>query len=329
MAPKLSETGEEGILRCIRRIIPESPGIPVGIGDDAACLAFDRKSYLLFTVDAVVDGIDFHLDKAQPEGPIRTSRGLIKPIRPEAVGRKTLAQNLSDIAAMGGLPLYAVVSLGLPRQFPLRFVERFYRGMMPLAREWGVAIVGGDLSRSRVFFASLALLGRVERKNLVRRSGAQAGDLLFVTGAMGGSILGRHFSFRPRLKEARHLVTRHEIHAMIDVSDGLIEDLSRLCEASGKGARVYLNRVPVSQDARRLARMKHGDALRSALTDGEDFELLFACPKREGRKILARGIGGTRVSCIGEVTDSREVVFLNNEKDGKECKISWRGFRHF
>jgi thiamine-monophosphate kinase len=313
MAPNLSETGEEEILRCIRRMIPESPEIPVGIGDDAACLAFDRKSYLLFTVDAVVDGVDFHLAK----------------ISPEAVGRKTLAQNLSDIAAMGGLPLYAVVSLGLPRRFPLRFVERFYRGMMPLAREWGVAIVGGDLSRSRVFFASLALLGRVERKNLVRRSGARDGDLLFVTGALGGSILGRHFSFRPRLREARQLVTRHEIHAMIDVSDGLIEDLARLCEASGKGACVYLNRVPVSSDARRLARMKHGDALRSALTDGEDFELLFACSKREGRKILRRGIGRTRVTSIGEITASRKMVFLKNDKDGKECKIPWRGFRHF
>lgn len=232
---------------------------------------------------------------------------------------------------MGGVPSHAVVSLGIPAGFSYAWIRRFYAGMKKLAGQYGVAVVGGDISRAKEFFASVTLTGKVEKRKLVLRSGAKSGDFIFVTGRLGGSILGKHFKFKPRLDEARFLVSRFRIHSMMDVSDGLMRDLGILMKESQKGARVFIDRIPVSKDALRVSRQRKIPLLKSALCDGEDFELLFTVSSQDAEKILAlkKGILGTPVSCVGRVTGNPGIVFQRNEKDTGAIKLPWKGYEHF
>lgn len=331
----MTQLNESRLVKAIRRIAGTPRGVRKGIGDDAAVLPWDRRHDLLLTVDAAVDGVDFRL----------------KEVRPEEAGWKALAINLSDIAAMGGIPLYALVSLGLPAGLSHAWVRRFYAGMKRLAARFGVAVAGGDLSRSGVFFSSVTVAGKVEKNRLVLRSGARAGDWILVTGRLGGSILGKHLKFTPRLREARFLTGHFRIHAMMDLSDGLMKDLGLLMKESNQGACVFTEAVPVSKDALRLARQRKieplkpapaagrgrpgrgaaGALLKSALCDGEDFELLFTASPGEGRKMLAlkKGLYGTPVSRIGTVTKKTGIVFQRNEKDPKQFRLPWKGYEHF
>jgi len=313
--PLLKEVGEEGVIRLLRGLFPARAGIPLGIGDDTAVLPDTPKSYLLFTTDASVDGVDFRLGESKPE----------------AIGRKVLAQNLSDIAAMGGTPLYGVMSLGLPASLPVDFVKKFYAGVKKLSRKFKMQMVGGDLSRSKVLFASCALIGKVEKKFAIFRKGARAGDFIFVTGSLGGSILGKHFHFIPRVREARFLVRNFKLNAMIDVSDGLARDLGHILAESGKSAVLYGNRVPVDQAARVLARKTGKNPLEHALGDGEDFELLFTVSLREGKKLLAlKKVLGTPVSFIGKIEDGKGLFIQASERSSEKRKrISCSGFSHF
>ncbi len=305
---------ESMLIEKIRSFFPAPAKVRKGIGDDAAVLPWDKRHELLLTVDAIVDGVDFHL----------------KQTRPEAVGWKALAINLSDIAAMGGLPLYALVSLGIPAGFSYAWIRRFYAGMKKLAGKFRVAVVGGDLTRSKVFFASVTVAGRVEKHKLVLRDSAKAGDSIFVTGRLGRSILEKHLKFTPRLREARFLVERFKIHAMMDLSDGLMRDLAILMKESKKGACVFTEDIPVSREALR-ARKRNISPLRSALCDGEDFELVFTASPGEAKKILAlkHGLLGTPLSCIGRVKKSPGIVFQRSEKDTEKLRWPWKGYEHF
>ncbi len=311
----MSRLNESRVVEAIRRIVGTPRGVRKGIGDDAAVLPWDKRHELLLTVDAIVNGVDFHLKQASPE----------------AVGWKALAINLSDIAAMGGLPFYALVSLGIPAGFSYAWIRRFYAGMKKLAVKFRVAVVGGDLTRSKVFFASVTVAGRVEKHKLVLRDSAKAGDFIFVTGRLGGSILGKHLKFTPRLREARFLVERFKIHAMMDLSDGLMRDLAILMKESKKGACIFTEDIPVSRDALRVARKRNISPLRSALCDGEDFELVFTASPGEAKKILAlkKGLLGTPVSCIGRVKKSPEILFQRSEKDTGKLRWPWKGYEHF
>lgn len=309
------DIGETGILERLRKIFPRPRGAVVGIGDDAAVLPYDATRYLLLTVDTLVEGTDFRWAGS----------------RPQAVGWKTLCISLSDIAAMGGNPLAAVISLGFPRGTSYARVAEFHRGIKKAAKRWKVAIVGGDLSRSPVFFATATVLGWVEKKRLVLRNGAARGDSIFVTGSLGGSILGKHLAFQPRIREARFLVERYKINAMIDISDGLIKDLGCLLRESGKGAQIYLNRIPVSQAARQWSRRTKKDPLESALAGGEDFELLFTVSPRVAKTVMAlrHGLAGTRVTRIGQVTSGTRLIFHRTEKTKRAVRVPWKGFEHF
>ncbi|HNV86135.1 MAG TPA: thiamine-phosphate kinase [Candidatus Omnitrophota bacterium] len=310
----LKDAGEEGLIRRLRMFFPPCPRIPMGIGDDTAVLPYTRQAYLLFTTDASVDGIDFRLAK----------------IGPEAIGRKVLAQNLSDIAAMGGIPLYGVMTLGVPPSFPVDFVEEFYAGVKKLSRRFNMKIVGGDFSRSKVFFASCALIGAVEKKYAVFRKNARTGDFIFVTGTLGGSILGRHFCFAPRIREARFLVRKFRPHAMIDVSDGLTRDLGHLLDESGKSAVLYADRIPVSEAAKVLARKTGKKPLEHALGDGEDFELLFTVSPGDGKKLMAlKKVAGTAVHFIGRVRKGKGLFIQSSEKSLERKRIPCKGFSHF
>lgn len=279
----------------ISRLTPglaSNPAVVRGAGDDCAILDLgvpDR--WTLFKTDAVVEGIHF-----LPATP------------PEQVGRKALARCLSDIAAMAGTPTAALVTLGLPRGFDPDRVAAIYRGLNELAAETGVAVVGGETTTiPERLLLSISLIGWVPRGRALLRSGARSGDAVFVSGELGGSLAERHLTFAPRLAEARWLAEHCEVHALMDVSDGLAGDLRHILHASRAGAELLADAIPISPAARRRAR-EHPDAkpaLLAALTDGEDFELLFTVASREAVTVLdgwRRAFPGTRLSCIGRIT---------------------------
>lgn len=249
-ADSVSALGEEKLVGAIRRWLGSaSPGAPFGIGDDCAVLPAARGRQLI-TVDPVIYGRHFDNDVA-----------------PRAVGEKLLKRNLSDLAAMGGRPATAVLALTLDGRTSLAWLENFYRGLAACARRYRVAIVGGDIAQADgIVAASLTLLGRPSGRRIVMRTGARAGDALYVTGLLGGSLRsGHHFKFTPRLDEGAWLANRTEVRAMMDISDGLAKDLHALTPRGTKAA-LTATALPI----------RPGSDVRAALTDGEDYELLFA-----------------------------------------------------
>lgn len=275
----------------LTRALPTNDSVVIGAGDDCAVLdvgADDRL--LLFKTDAVVEGVHF-----TSETP------------PEKIGHKALARCLSDIAAMAGTPTAALITLGLPKKFQPEFVEQIYAGLNALARKQGVAIVGGETTTNPAgVLLSVALIGFVPRGQLLLRSGAKVGDAIFVTGELGGSITGRHLEFEPRLAEARWLAEHFSIHAMMDVSDGLAGDLRHILHASQSGAELLKSAIPISRAAKEIS--KRGDAAKpaiiAALTDGEDFELLFTVASKFAVPLLdawKKQFPKLKLSCIGKI----------------------------
>lgn len=277
----LADLGEDALIRRITRGIRVGSSVLRGIGDDCAVLSGSGRMLQLFASDMLVEGVHF-----------------LRGTAAEAVGWKALAVNVSDVAAMGGLPRHAVISLGLPRRARVAWVDGLYRGLRRCAARFGVNLVGGDTVRAPCAVIAVAILGEAERGRVVFRGGARAGDWLLVTGKLGGSLKsGRHLRFMPRVQEARALAARGRLHAMMDLSDGLWADLPRLCRASGVSAVLEPQRIP-----------RHsGCSLREALTDGEDFELLIAAPEPEARRLLrwAQGNLACGLHRIGEVVRRR------------------------
>jgi len=279
------------------RHLPLNASTVVGPGDDCAVLDLgvaDRR--FLFKTDAVVEGVHFTAETD-----------------PRLAGVKALARCLSDIAAMGGTPTHALVTLGLPDGYDLGRVESLYIGLGECARHHEVAVVGGETTSSPgSLWLSTALFGWVTPGRCVLRSGARPGDALFVTGELGGSLAsGRHLSFEPRLEEARWLAATFAVHAMIDLSDGLAGDLPHLLKASGVGAELHSQAVPVSRTARDRARKGGRSAFEAALTDGEDYELLFAVSASDAVPLMdgwKTRFPGTKLSCIGRVTSETTVT---------------------
>ncbi len=298
---------ERSFLRWIRSRIGRRGGrIEIDSGDDAASVRVGGER-VLFKTDSVIDGVHFDARTA----------------RPEEIGHKALARCLSDIAAMAGVPAFAVVAMMVPRRSGEAYLRRIYRGMERTARSFRTAVVGGDFaSHPGKLAISVALLGETEGLQPVLRSGARPGDAVAVTGPLGGSILGKHLRFRPRVREARELHRRIGLHSMIDVSDGLAVDLGHLCEESGVGAVVYERRIPVSAAARRLARRDGRTPLEHALGDGEDYELLFTLPAGKAGALERSGLG--RV--IGEVVRGRGMRLQRT--DGSRQALPPAGWEH-
>ena len=295
-------------IRWLRQRTPAHPRVVVGPGDDCAVLQ-PSTAPLLVKTDMLLQDCHFILEQAGPR----------------RVGRKALAVNLSDIAAMGGRPVAAVVSVGLPRQGTRPLAEELYAGMRALADEFAVAIVGGDTNTwDGGLVVSVALLGDAGPQGPILRSGAKPGDWLFVTGPVGGSILGKHLDFMPRVREAAQLQEHAPIHAMIDISDGLAADINHLCEESSCGAVLVAERVPVSAADRQIN--DNRTPLEHALTDGEDFELAFAVAPDDGRRLLAQQpVAGIALSCIGECC-AEQGLFLH--EDGKRRGLPAKGYVH-
>ena len=235
------------------------------------------------------------------------------------IGWKALACNISDVAAMGGTPSYAVVSLGLPPRTPVRVLDGLAEGLRSCAKRFGVTIVGGDTVRAPRMVVDVAMVGTVSAGRPVVRSGAQVGDRIFVTGQVGGSLRRhRHATFLPRLREVQWLVKHLSIHAMIDLSDGLAADLWQVARASRATLRVEERAVPIAPGAQTVWH---------ALMDGEDFELLFVVSRRTATKVPP-SIGGCRISQIGTVTGRAARVELVR-RDGRVTPLTPKGFRHF
>ncbi len=295
--------GERGVIARIARHARRGRGVIVGIGDDAAVLRAPRGDRLLFASDMLVEGV--HFDRRR--------------VSAEQVGWKALACNISDIAAMGGQPRWAVMSLGLPPATPARFVDGLARGVARCARRFGVSLVGGDTDRAPRIVVDIAILGTVRRGRLARRSGARVGDAVFVTGRLGGSYAsGRHARFIPRVAEAQRLLRRLRVHAMMDLSDGLASDLWQMSRASRVAFRIDAARVPIAPAA---------GSLTHALMDGEDFELLFTVAAREAARVPAR-LGNIPVTRIGEAVRRGSDVELR-EPSGRVRRLVPRGFHHF
>lgn len=284
-ADAVSSLGEERLIASIRRWLgTATPSEPFGIGDDCAVLPPSNKRQAI-TVDPVIYGR--HFDDSVP---------------PRAVGEKLLKRNLSDLAAMGARPTAAVIALTLDPQVSLRWLKAFYLGLAAAARHYRVPIVGGDVAQADgVLAASLTLLGAASGSRMVYRRGARIGDWIYVTGTLGGSLAGHHYRFEPRLAEGAWLAARPEVRSLIDLSDGLAKDLRALLPDRAEAA-LNPNALPVSQAARTLAKTSGRTPLDHALSDGEDYELLFTvaasadCEAFEGAWSRAHK---TRLSCLG------------------------------
>lgn len=264
--------GEQRLIVAIRGWLGDaSPRSPFGIGDDCAVVPSSGRS-MLITTDPVIHGQ--HFDDTVPA---------------RAVGAKLLKRNLSDIAAMGGRPVAAVLSLALAPETDARWLRDFYRGLAAAARTFRVRIVGGDITQGpRGFFgAFLTLHGEAAGPRAVTRSGARAGDALYVTGALGGSLLGHHYKFTPRLAEGAWLAQRTEVRAMMDLSDGLAKDLGSLTPR-GLAPALCGPAVPVSRAAQRSATQTGAAPLAHALGDGEDYELLIVVARDADRAAFER-----------------------------------------
>lgn len=302
--------------------LPANETVVAGAGDDCAVLDLGvPDKFILFKTDAVVEGI--HFTSETPPGKI---------------GRKALARCLSDIAAMAGTPTAALVTIALPHKFDAAFVSKIYAGLNALAEKFQVAVVGGETTTNpgRILI-SISLLGTVARGKQILRSGARTGDAIFVTGELGGSLSGKHLDFEPRIVEARWLAEHFHIHAMLDLSDGLAGDLQHILKTGKVGAEILKSVLPVSRAAKLRANQpsssehdrSHKPAALAALTDGEDFELLFTVASKDAVKLLdawKKKFPQVKLSCIGKIVAGEGILL--RDKTGAH-KLHLHGYEHF
>jgi thiamine-monophosphate kinase len=288
-------------------------GTVVGIGDDCAVLDFTPGSKILVTTDMLMDCRHFRLAE---DGAL-------------AVGYKAMGVNLSDIAAMAGVPRAAVVSVALPGENPVEIAQGLHAGLKIMADRFDVDLVGGDTNAwDGPLVVNVALMGETTAHGAVGRSGAKPGDVIMVTGPLGGSLFrGRHLRPEPRVREALALVEAARLHAMIDLSDGLSSDLGHILKESGNlGALLDAAQVPVHSDAIEQSQADGIAAIDHALHDGEDFELCVICSADNALRLLSNSPGGTVLHRIGEITAEPGLRIRN--WDGKISRVQARGFDH-
>jgi thiamine-monophosphate kinase len=328
---KLRQTGEFGLIELIKRKFPaKDKNLVLGIGDDAAVIKITPKRYLIFTTDALREGVHFDLSYYSYQ----------------EVGWKAMAANLSDVAAMGGIPTFGLISLGLPKNKNTEDVLKIYKGMNDLAKRHGCKLCGGDIFLSSEIIISVALLGETEPEFLVKRSGAKPGDLICVTGDLGQSQAGlellkgkksskpgrlrKHLKPVPRIKEARKLIQILDVTSMIDISDGFGSDLHHIAEESRVGALVFEKKIPVSRTLLKMAQVLKKKPLDLALSSGEEYELLLTIKKGQEEKLkdLKRKAPGLKVTVLGEIKDKKEGLKILDSK-GKLKKLKRSGYSHF
>jgi thiamine-monophosphate kinase len=324
----LESLGEFGLINRIACQVKQGAAVEVGIGDDAAVTSPTAGTLTLTTTDMLVEGIHFDLTLCDPT----------------TLGRKALSVNLSDIAAMGGEPRHFLLSMALPSCTSLEFIDDFIRGALSIAELFGVSLIGGDTcSSAGGLVISVTVMGEQVPGKVVHRRGAAAGDLVFVTGTLGDSALGlqmlkrgerggwatdRHLDPSPRVREGVALAEAGIPTAMIDVSDGLLADLGHILEQSAVGARLELEKIPLSSFFLEKCRPLCDESISLALAGGEDYELLFTAPALRSQEIfdLLQHLG-TPVTVVGEITAGRGLRVMM--EDGGEYRITKMGFNHF
>ena len=336
----VADIGEFGLIERIARWLPaeSSARVVVGIGDDVAVLDTGAPEYLLATIDAQVESVHF----------------LRQAISSYQLGRKTAAVNLSDIASMGGTPQWALVSLVLPVETEVAFVEGFYAGLRDELQEAGGVVVGGNLSQTGSgMVIDLCLLGTVAPERLILRRGALPGDMILVTGSLGDSraglellrrpelavspgvrdhLLARHLTPRPRVREGQLLGRLGKVHAMVDVSDGLRSDLGHILRAGGVGAELWTEALPVSTACAETAALAGVEPSAWALGGGEDYELLFTVAPGDAQ-VVCRQIGeetGTPCTVVGRVLSKEAGLIVRLSERGEPVSMhAAGGWDHF
>jgi thiamine-monophosphate kinase len=308
----MADEGEFDLIARFRRGTAATERVALGIGDDCAALRFTPGAKVLVTTDMLMEGRHFLIDDT--------------PL--PSIGRKCLGVNLSDIAAMAGRPVAAVVAVALPRGRAVEIGTGLHAGIEAMAREFDVALVGGDTNAwDGPLVVSVTVLGEATGAGAVRRSGAKVGDAIFVSGPLGGSLMGRHLDPRPRIREALLLHEAVELHAMIDLSDGLASDLGHILEESGGlGAVLDSAAIPIHPDGREMSRRDGISPLEHALSDGEDFELCFTLDRIDGDRLLGSPPTGVNLHRIGAI-DAGDGLRLRHE-DGRVTPCLVRGFDH-
>jgi thiamine-monophosphate kinase len=285
----------------IRKQQKPSELVRLGIGDDLAILNWPQEDLLLVGVDQVLDGV--HFDS--------------KVHSPEAIGRKAMNRNLSDCAAMGCLPAAAVVTVALPKGVGEKYARELYLGMQKAGEVFNCPIVGGDTSSwSGKLVVTVTILGKSDGVEPITRSGAKPGDKIYVTGPLGGSLLGRHMTFEPKVLGGRVLAGNRLTTAMIDLSDGLSRDLAHICRESGVGALISAARIPVHADAIEMRRDGHSP-LDHALHDGEDYELLFTA---------SDGFAAVPGLLVGEIIPEPGIWLV--QRDGSREPLEPKSWQH-
>ncbi|MCL6519084.1 MAG: thiamine-phosphate kinase [Armatimonadetes bacterium] len=333
----LADIGEEVLIEHLMKefsLPTSSEGLVVGVGDDAAVLDLGGPMLTIITTDMLAEGIHYRLDL----------------VTPYELGWKSVASNISDIAAMGGLPTWTLISLGLKPDTDIGFVDEIYRGLVECAERFESKIIGGDtISVRQDSVIGICQMGKIEPNLIARRSGASPGDRILVTGWLGNSraglelllrfgteeaaqlhgwLVGQHLTPIPRVLEAHAAVATNAIRAMMDISDGLGADLPKLCKASGVGAIVYASKLPISSDLQSAAERLGMDTLELVAGGGEDFELLMAVRPHDVKKVIKaiKEGTGTRVTEIGEFTEDKTVEIVM--PDGSRRPL-WAGWEHF
>ena len=295
-----------------------SKDVVAGIGDDTAVLKYDKNNYLLFTTDMLVKNEHFSL----------------KYSTPQQIGMKAIEHNASDIASMGGIPKFALVSLALPNDIDVDFADKLYSGINHKSKKYRINIVGGNITHSKEIVVSVALIGFVEKKYLALRSGAKIGDLIFCSGNVGSSSVGlellrnnlkgksikKHLEPKCRLDLARKLV-KVGINSMIDISDGVASEVKHICNESNVGAVIYADKIPISKDTIIDSKKLNKNPFDFALYGGEDFELIFIANKNKLQQFKKYD-----VTAIGEIVDKKYGIKIIRNK--KEIKLK-KGFDHF
>jgi thiamine-monophosphate kinase len=329
--------GESEIIARIRKRAGINDDVLLGIGDDGAVINTTSGKDLIACCDLMVEGVHFRTEWASPL----------------LIGRKALAINLSDVAAMGGVPKFAMMSIALPHWCSSDFIDELFEGMLELADASGVAIIGGDTSSSTdSLFIDVSVIGECERGKAVTRRGANAGDKIYVSGSLGASALGlslledglrlddskdgsdprgqavrKHLSPNPQLKLGRALGESGLATAMVDISDGLSTDLWHILVESGRGAVIHAGSLPIAECVRSIASEgSRIDSLRLALNSGEEYELLFTAPPRNAEALAALSISlNVKLTAIGDIVVMKE---LQLERDGSLESISPSGYEH-
>lgn len=333
----LSEIGESALIERLQQILPanNSPDVIQGIGDDTAVIRLDQQRALLVTCDVHIETVHFDLDQ----------------ITPYQLGRRVISVNLSDLAAMGGTPRFALISLALPGSMTEIFFEELQNGFRDQLSRYQVIAIGGNLSVSpdRVI-VDVTLIGEIPVLDIVKRNGATAGNRIFITGQPGASAAGRHLLTReykresplhkslvsaflqpiPRVETGKMIASAHLATAMIDVSDGLAADLAHICRSSGVGAEIMAEKLPCSPELKVLSREIGTNIWEMILHGGEDYELLFTAdeniPESRIQQVASRT--GTQITEIGSILPVSEgITFIDLE--GQRVALDTRGWDHF